>query len=222
VLPFTTALAALPAEQFVRDVLIDRVRMRSVLIGHDHGFGRNRGGNVAMLRAMSASAGFTVEVIDPVGNDHGHPFSSTAIRRAVAGGDLTRAAQSLGRPYSVNGKVEPGAGRGRSLGYRTINLGALPPRKLLPPEGVYAVRVQTPAGPFGGMMNLGSRPTFDDTRFAIEAHLFDATADLYGARVRMEFLQRMRETRRFETPDALRAQLARDEVSARAILAAAV
>lgn len=220
VLPFTAALAALTATEFVERILIGRVHMREVLIGHDHGFGRNRGGNVEMLRAMGPASGFGVRVIEPVGNDAGHPFSSTAIRRAVAGGDLQRAAQALGRPYSVGGRVEAGAGRGRELGFRTVNLTPPPPRKLLPPQGVYAVRVQTPRGQFGGMMNLGPRPTFDDPVPRIEAHLFDADVDLYGSSVRMEFLARLRETRRFSSPAALSAQLRADETDARRVLAA--
>lgn len=218
VLPFTRQLASYTAEQFVEHVLIGRVRMRSLLIGHDHEFGRNRGGNVDMLKALAGNGRFDLEVIEPVGIDERHPFSSTAIRRAIAGGDLSRAAQALGRPYSICGTVEKGAGRGLSLGYRTINLAPLPARKLLPPEGVYAVHVQTPQGAFGGMVNLGPRPTFNDPTPKLEAHLFDANVALYGAHVRIELIRRLRETRRFESPAALTAQLARDEATARAAL----
>jgi len=219
VLPFNQALAALTAEQFVDEVLIGRVRMRELMIGHDHGFGRNRGGNVNVLRTLAASRGFALDVIEPVGNDRGHAFSSTAIRRAVAGGDLNRAAQALGRPYSVDGRVQAGAGRGKELGYRTINLAPPSPRKLLPPEGVYAVRAQTPRGMFGAMMNLGPRPTFSESATVIEAHLFDAEGDFYGDRVRIEFIERLRETRRFASPASLSEQLRRDEEQARRVLA---
>lgn len=215
VLPFTSTLASYSAEQFVRLVLIDRIGMRELLIGHDHGFGRGRGGNVDMLRVLAAREGFRVDVIAPVGPGDGHAVSSTAIRRAVAGGDLARAAEGLGRPYAIGGVVRAGDGRGRSLGFRTINLGPPAPRKLLPPEGVYAVRVQTPAGAFGGMMNLGGRPTFGDQAVQIEVHLFDADLDLYGARVRIDLLSRLREVRRFADAEALRAQLLADERAAR-------
>jgi riboflavin kinase/FMN adenylyltransferase len=214
VLPFTIELSMYTAEDFVRHVLISRVRMKELLIGHDHGFGRNRGGNAEMLRTLSGQWGFGLDVIEPVGTDDRHPYSSTAIRRAIAGGDLHRAELALGRRYSISGTVEPGAGRGRALGYRTINL-ALPPRKLLPPGGVYSVRAESPRGSFGGMMNLGPRPTFNDSRVQLEAHLFDADVDLYGASVRLELVARLRETRRFESPAALSAQLAIDEVAAR-------
>lgn len=218
VLPFTHELSTYTAEQFVNNILIDRVRMRELMIGHDHGFGKNRGGNVDMLRKLARERGFVLDVIEPVGTDDRHPYSSTAIRRAIAGGDLQRAEQALGRPYSISGDVERGAGRGRSLGFRTINLSSLAPRKLLPPGGVYAVRVESPLGRFGGMMNLGPRPTFNETAVKLEAHLFDADVDLYGARVRVELIARLRETRRFDSPEALVAQLGMDEVAARKAL----
>jgi riboflavin kinase/FMN adenylyltransferase len=221
VLPFTPELATYSAERFVDEVLIGRVRMRELMIGHDHGFGRDRLGNADLLRALAAVRGFGLDIIEAVGGDELHPYSSTAIRRAVAGGDLRRAARALGREYSIAGMVERGSGRGRSLGYRTINLAPISPRKLLPPGGVYAVRVQTPSGTFGAMMNLGPRPTFGDPTAQLEAHLFDADIDLYGARVRVELLRRLRETRRFDSASALAAQLARDETDARAALAVA-
>jgi len=145
--------------------------------------------------------------------------SSTLIRRAVAGGDLHHAARALGRPYSVQSRVGRGEQRGRSLGFPTINLESPPPRKLLPPDGVYAVKAQTPVGEFGGMMNLGPRPTFGDLARSLEVHLFDADIDLYGACVRVDFVERLRETRAFAGRDELVAQLRRDGVRARAILA---
>ncbi|HKS07504.1 MAG TPA: bifunctional riboflavin kinase/FAD synthetase [Gemmatimonadaceae bacterium] len=218
VLPFTAMLATYSAEQFVKAVLIDRVRMRELLIGHDHGLGRNRAGNVDVLRELARPYGFSLDVIDPVGLDDRHPFSSSVIRRAVAGGDLTRAAKGLGRDYSISGVVERGAGRGRTLGFRTLNLAPVSSRKLLPPEGVYAVRVATPKGAFGGMMNLGPRPTFNDPIPKVEAHLFDVDIDLYDAGVRVELVERLRETRKFESKEALMAQLERDERNARSVL----
>lgn len=215
VLPFTHDLAAYSAEQFVEEVLIKRVRMRELLIGHDHGFGKNRGGNVDVLQRLASRHGFGMEILEPVGADPRHPYSSSAIRRAIAGGDLASARAALGRDYSVSGVVAPGAGRGRSLGFRTINLAPVSPRKLLPPEGVYAVRVHTPSGAFGGMMNLGPRPTFNDPAPSLEAHLFDADVELYGKHVRIELVVRLRETRRFSSPAALAAQLRRDDIAAR-------
>jgi len=218
VVPFTPTLSHYTAEQFVEVVLLERFRMRELLSGYDNGFGRGREGDVETLRAIGVRRGFRVEVVPPMSGDDGRPISSTSIRRAVAGGDLRSAAAGLGRPYSVSGVVSRGHQRGRTIGYPTINLPLPSPRKLLPPEGVYAVRVQTPAGPYGGMMNLGSRPTFGETEVTLEAHLFDANADWYGAHVRIEFIARLRDTQKFDGIDSLKAQLRRDEEHARRVL----
>lgn len=219
VLPFTRTLAAYEAEHFVDLVLRDRLGVRELLIGHDHGFGRARSGDADVLQALGRVRDFAVDVVEAVAGSDGRPISSTTIRRAVAGGDLERAAMGLGRPYSIGGTVRHGDARGRTMGFPTLNLGTPSPRKLLPPEGVYAVRVQTPQGAVGGMMNLGPRPTFDDPVAALEVHCFDLNAELYGARVRVDVLQRLRETRRFDGPEALKAQLKADETAARALLA---
>jgi riboflavin kinase/FMN adenylyltransferase len=218
VLPFTPALARLDAEEFVRHLLLGRYRMRELLIGYDHHFGRGREGNAEMVRRLGEALGFGVEVVRPVQVDGARPVSSTLVRRAVAAGDLAAAGSALGRPYAVAGTVVSGEGRGRSLGYRTLNLSPPSPRKLLPPAGVYAVRVQTPAGTFGGMANLGPRPTFGDERPGLEAHLFDAEGDWYGARVRVDFLARLRDVQRFPDAAALVAQLRADEAAARRAL----
>ncbi|MDQ6718202.1 MAG: bifunctional riboflavin kinase/FAD synthetase [Gemmatimonadota bacterium] len=218
VVPFTAALSGFSAEEFVARVLRRCFRMKELLIGYDHGFGRQRAGNADVLEALGKTEGFRVEVIPPVASRGGQSISSTSIRRAVAGGDLERAAESLGRPYSVSGRVVHGNERGRTIGFPTLNLGAPPPRKLLPPEGVYAVRAQTPRGQFGGMMNLGPRPTFGDAATSLEAHLFGETGDLYGKAVRLDFIARLRETRKFPSVEALRAQLELDERAARRAL----
>jgi riboflavin kinase/FMN adenylyltransferase len=218
VVPFTAELAAYSAEDFVELVLRRCFRLRELLIGYDHGFGKQRAGNVNVLRTLGERDGFRVEVVDPVATPDGHSVSSTSIRRAIAGGDLDRAREALGRLYSVSGRVIQGAQRGRRIGFPTLNLGPPPARKLLPPEGVYAVRVQTPAGPAGGMMNLGPRPTFGDSTTSLEAHLFDTTGDFYGAHVRIDFVKRLRETRKFASASQLAKQLAHDERDARSAL----
>lgn len=218
VLPFTPALASYTAEQFVDLVLRRRYRLRELLIGYDHHFGRGRAGSADVLRELGAARGFGVEVVRPVSVDDEAAVSSTRIRRAVAAGQLDASASGLGRPYSVSGRVVAGAGRGRALGYRTLNLAPVDPRKLLPPEGVYAVRVQTPGGAHNGMLNLGPRPTFGEAGVGIEAHLFDASGDFYGAWVRVDFIARLRDTRRFEDAAALRLQLEQDERDARRAL----
>ena len=218
VLPFTRDLAQYDAERFVDEVLLARFRMRELVVGHDHGMGRGRLGDAGVLAALGASRGFHVEVMEAVQGKDGRPISSSSIRRSVAGGDLARAADGLGRPYSAAGTVVPGAGRGRTLGFNTLNLGAPPPRKLFPPEGVYAVRAHTARGTYGGMLNLGPRPTFGESATTLEAHLFDAHGDFYGERVRVEFIARLRDVRKFPGGEALVAQLRRDEEMARIVI----
>lgn len=218
ILPFTPNLQRYTAVEFVDEILRRRFFARHVVIGHDHGFGRGREGDVDVMRALGRERGIGVEVVDAVAVSDGRVVSSTLIRRAVALGDLAQAAAALGRLYSVSGRVRRGDARGRSLGYPTLNIVSPSPRKLLPPEGVYAVRAQTPAGSFGGMMNLGPRPTFGDIARSLEVHLFDADVELYDAYVRVEFVRRLRDTRAFAGPSELVAQLARDADQARRAL----
>lgn len=219
VLGFDAAMAALEPEQFVEQVLLDAAGMRELVIGHDHRFGRGRRGNVALLEQMGRSHGFSVDVV-PVVSAGEDVVSSTAIRRAVAGGDLDTAARMLGRRYAVSALVEQGERRGRTIGFPTLNLG-IPEDKLMPPDGVWAVRVETPAGQFGGMMNQGHRPTFDDGRRLLEVHLFDFSGDLYARQVRIEWVAPLRPIRRFAGLAALQQQLEQDGKRARAALAAA-
>jgi len=150
----------------------------------------------------------------------GHPVSSTLVRRAVAGGDLALAARLLGRPYFATGEVVHGDARGASIGFPTANLAGVPDRKLLPPDGVYAVRVEWRGGRADGMMNQGGRPTFRQAGRALEVHLLDYAGDLYGEWLKVQWVARLRDVRRFPSAAALRAQLERDRSSARAALAA--
>jgi riboflavin kinase / FMN adenylyltransferase len=219
VLRFDRAMAARSPAEFVDQVLRERCDMRELVIGHDHGFGRGRAGDVQTLQEMGQARGFSVDVVSPVTID-GDPVSSTAIRRAVAGGDLAAAARQLGRRYSVSGTVQHGEQRGRTVGFPTLNLD-VPPRKLLPPDGVYSAIVETPLGRFGAMMNQGHRPTFDDGRRLLEVHLFGFAGDLYDQWVRVEWLAHLREIRRFNGVAALRQQLEDDRLRAMATLAAA-
>ncbi len=217
---FDRHLAGLTPEEFVRDVLLERCSLRELVIGHDHGFGRGRSGDVETLRQLGASHGFAVDVVPPV-DFGGQHVSSSRIRRAVAGGDLTTAGAMLGRRYGVVGRVGEGERRGRLLGVPTINLSELPPRKLLPPDGVYAVRVEWRGGSAGGMMNQGPRPTFQDGRRILEAHIFDFDGNLYGEWVRIEWIERLRDIQRFGSVDQLKQQLEQDRIGAVAALAAA-
>ena len=213
---FTRELAQYAPEAFVR-LLYDRFHMRELVIGHDHGFGRGRAGDVALLRRLGVDLGFDVDVVEEVDVD-GRPVSSTLVRRAVAGGDLTTAAHQLGRPYSFVGRVVPGSRRGRSLGYPTINLALPDRRKLLPPDGVYAVVAEWSGGRAGGMLHQGPRPTFADAERSIEVHLFDVDANLYDEAVKISWIARMRDVREFGSAAALKQQLDKDFAAAEAAL----
>jgi riboflavin kinase / FMN adenylyltransferase len=210
VIPFTAEFARLTAEEFITSVLVQRYQMREFISGYDHGLGRGRHADGTRLSALGAQLGFRVEIIRPTLDDAGTPYSSSSVRTSLSHGDLDRARAALGRPYWFRGHVVPGAQRGRDLGYPTLNIEVPSPRKLLPPEGVYAVRAQTSRGEFGGMMNLGARPTFGEFNRTVEVHLFGATGDWYGEAVSVEFIRRLRDTTRFESVDALIAQLAQD------------
>ncbi len=218
--PFTEELRSFPPERFVRDVLEQRFEVAELVIGHDHGFGRGRAGDVALLQTIGAEDGFAVDVVPAVQLDDGRPISSSLIRRAVAGGDLETAARALGGLYAMRGTVERGAGRGRTIGIPTLNVAPPSPRKLLPPDGVYAVAVSWQGARHGAMANLGPRPTFDDHRRALEAHLFGFAGELYGETVTVEFVRRLRDVVRFETVDDLKTQLANDREAALVALSA--
>lgn len=215
VVPFDAALASLEAHEFVDQVLMARFGMRELFVGHDHGFGRGRSGDAATLERLGRERGFVVHIVPPVLDRHGQPVSSSAIRRAIARGDLAAAADGLAHPFAVSGVVLHGAGRGAGLGYRTLNLPAPPADAALPPDGVYAVQVIGEAGRLGGMANLGARPTFGDERRTIEVHVFDASGDWYGQSVDVAFVARIRDVKRFTGADALVTQLKQDEQVAR-------
>ena len=226
VLPFTPAVAQLDAEAFVRR-LCDEYAMRELVMGYDHGFGRGRAGDVEVVKRLGETQRFGVTVVDAV-RDNGQPISSTLIRAAVAHGDLDAAARWLGRSYGITGRVVRGAGRGRTIGVPTLNLEPADPRKLLPPDGVYAARVRilesgsgilTPGSRIlGGMMNQGPRPTFGEQARALEVHLFDFSGELYGETVVVEWVRRLRAVQAFPSREALVAQLERDRQAALATL----
>jgi len=220
VVPFTPELAGYTPEEFVGRVLLSGLRMRELLIGHDHGFGRGRAGDVESLRMIGRRRGFPVDVVDAVVGTDGAPISSTGIRRALAHGDLARASDGLGRRYSFTGRVISGEKRGRMLGFPTLNLELASRRKLLPPHGVYAVQIESHHGTYGGMMNLGPRPTFGEETVSLEVHLFDAMGDWYGEAVRAQFVARLRDTMKFAGAAELVAQLERDAQHARSALTA--
>ena len=218
VLPFTPALARLSADEFVESVLVRRYHMRTLVAGYDHGLGRGRQGDVTALTALGERLRFEVEVVPPTLDGEGEPISSSGVRLACEQGRLDLVALALGRAYSFDGTVVRGDQRGRELGYPTLNIALPSPRKLLPPDGVYAVRIESSRGAFGGMMNLGGRPTFGAHERTLEVHLFDVAGDWYGVNLSVSFVRRLRDTVRFSSVEALVEQLARDAEQARVAL----
>lgn len=217
VLEFTPELAAMEPEAFVKDVLLERLRAREVVVGFNHTFGRGARGDARLLQALGERLGFRVQVVEPLVVD-GVPVSSTEIRAALKSGEVERAARYLGRPYTVVGDVVEGARRGRTLGFPTANL--RPDLPLLLPPGVYACFAQAGGQPNPAVVNVGVRPTFGERVLVVEAHLLDFTGSLYGRRMALAFVGRLREERQFAGVEALREQIARDVEAARGVFAA--
>lgn len=220
VIPFTKTFAQLSPQAYVDEILLQRVGLKEIVIGYDHRFGKNREGDRELLERMGSAHGFSVDVIPPQEVDH-DVVSSSKIRALLADeGDVHRAAEMLGRPYALHGTVQEGEKRGRKLGYPTANIGVSDPDKLIPRIGVYATRVQVgdTAPVYGGMMNIGRRPTFDEMDVTVEVHLLGFEGSIYGEMLHVEFLQRLRDEQKFDSVDALVAQLSRDEKHCRSVL----
>ncbi|MGH7393859.1 MAG: bifunctional riboflavin kinase/FAD synthetase [Candidatus Rokuibacteriota bacterium] len=217
VLKFTPELAAMEPEAFVTGVLLGRLRACEVVVGFNHTFGRGARGDARLLRELGERLGFATHVVEPLVVD-GVPVSSSEIRGALGRGEVERAARYLGRPYSVAGEVVEGAGRGRTLGFPTANV--RPERPVLVPPGVYACHAQGDDDAHSAVVNIGVRPTFGEHELVIEAHLLDFTGSLYGRRVRLEFVARLREEQKFQGAEALREQIVRDIAAARGLLVA--
>jgi riboflavin kinase/FMN adenylyltransferase len=215
VIPFTPQVAALSPADFMRR-LTRGMQLRRLVVGYDFAFGRARRGDHAFLRQMGAREGFTVDVIS-VQERGGAPISSSRIRRLLLLGQVRAAAQLLGRDYFLRSAVEHGAERGKMLGFPTANL-KITPNKLLPANGVYAVRVELEGGGHQGALNLGFRPTFGGNTLTVEVFLLDYQGDLYGRLLTVFFVQRLRGERRFASITALQQQITRDVETARRVL----
>jgi len=210
------------AEDFAHEVLVDRLRARAVVVGEDFHFGHRRRGNVALLRELGERHGFTVEGLGLLANPTGvaEPVSSTAIRRALAGGDVAAASSMLGRPYELRGTVVRGDQRGRLLGFPTANV-PVSTSMAIPADAVYAGWYLRPDGTeHPAAINLGRRPTFYEHAEAslLEAHLLDFQGDLYDEPARVRFAELLRSEMRFESVEALVAQLTLDVTNARGVL----
>jgi riboflavin kinase/FMN adenylyltransferase len=216
VLPFANGVRGMTAGEFATTVLAGAFRARLVMVGEDFKFGKDRGGDADLLASLGAEHGFEVQIIPLVGDEQ--PISSTRIRALIAAGDVAGAAQMLGRPLELRGRVVRGAGRGSRIGIPTANLEVAAGRAI-PGRGVYAVRV----GPRGavvadGVLNIGVRPTFGSSDQVIEVHVIDGGDDLYGEVLRVHLYGRIRPERQFSGPDELVAQIQTDIAAARRIL----
>ncbi|HLL32131.1 MAG TPA: bifunctional riboflavin kinase/FAD synthetase [Allosphingosinicella sp.] len=215
---FGAALAATPADEFISNNLLDLIGAAGVVTGEDFTFGRGRGGNVAVLAAAGARLGFSVDSVGPVSDLEG-PISSSRIRRALQEGDCETAARLLTRPFAIEGVVEHGDKRGRTIGYPTANI-ALGPY-LRPRFGIYAVHGRLADGRvLDGAANLGIRPTFEPPRELLEPYFFGFDGDLYGRTIEVELISFLRPEAKYDSLDALKAQMAADCDEARRRLAA--
>jgi riboflavin kinase/FMN adenylyltransferase len=216
-LTFTEALSRYEPRRFVEEILVGRLGVEELVIGYDHGFGRDREGSPDTLERIGRELGFAVDVVSPVSAD-GAAVSSSRIRRLVGEGDMVTARACLGRSYSLRGIVVRGDGRGRGLGFPTANLRVGGGEKLIPPQGIYAVRGVLRSGTYAGALHLGPRPTFKGSPPSIELHLIDFEGDIYGEEVRVDFVEQLRGVEPFTTVEALVEQIRLDVARARQVV----
>ena len=209
VLDFNEELKNTPAATFVRDILVDKIGIKKLIVGYDHALGKDRSGDISQLRTLGAQLGFEVEVVGPVLVDD-EPVSSSRIRRALQENRFGEAIRLLGHEYAIYGTVERGIGLGKKLGYPTANV-AYSERKLLPAEGVYACWAQLGREEFNGMMFIGRNHFNPEDRVSVEANLFDFDRDIYGKELVVYPTHRIRENRKYDSKEALVAQIAKDK-----------
>lgn len=219
VYPFTHDFSQLTALEFVRDFLVKQLKVKKLVIGYDHQFGKNREGSLAYLKTVSKK--FDFEVIEiPAQEIDAVNVSSTKIRDAILKGDILLANEFLGSPYEFSGTVVKGNELGRTIGFPTANIELNSDLKLIPAKGVYAIKVSVNGLWFGGMLNIGFRPTISkENNQTIEVHIFDFTEDIYGEIVTVQFLSKWREELKFNGIEELKNQLVKDEKTIRSILA---
>lgn len=215
--PFTRDFSNLSADEYIQQILVEKIGIRKIIIGYDHRFGKNREGSVSDLNRLAPVCNFEVEVI-PEQDIQQVAVSSTKIRQAVLTGDVATAHEFLGHPFSLSGKVIKGDQIGRKMGYPTANLFIEEPYKLIPADGIYAVKVVIKSDTFGGMAYIGHRPTVNGMSRNIEVNIFDFNQEIYGEAIRMDFLQYIRGDQKFNNLEELQAQLGKDQEAALAIL----
>ncbi|SNR27260.1 riboflavin kinase / FMN adenylyltransferase [Maribacter sedimenticola] len=208
--PFTKDFSRLTATEFVRDILVNTLNTKRVIIGYDHRFGRNRTANITDLIAFGNALDFTVDEI-PAQEIDDVSVSSTKIRKALEEGDITTANNYLGYEYMLTGTISKGKGIGRQLGFPTANLTIAENYKLIPKNGAYTVKSTLMGKTVYGMMNIGYNPTVNGTSKSIEINFFDFNADLYDKKIQVDILARLRDEHKFESVDALKLQLAKDK-----------
>jgi riboflavin kinase/FMN adenylyltransferase len=218
VVPFTPEFAQLSAREYITDFLIEKFHPRCIVIGYDHHFGHDRAGNIDMLKEYKEQYGYDVFEISAQLIDEA-AVSSTKIRKALDTGDVAVARQMLGRDFGLRGTVISGAQLGRTIGFPTANIRPDHIEQIIPAKGVYAVNVLIDGTPYPAMMNIGNRPTVTkEIALHIEAHIFNFEKDIYHQSVEVQFVERMRDEQKFDSLDALKAQLQKDKVNAQAIL----
>ena len=227
--PFNLEIASIEPEVFIEKILLQEIGVSEVIIGYDHRFGKNRRGDYQLLQKYSEKKGYRVEVVDPV-NINGAPISATRIRKAISEGRFREVTELIGRPYFFSGTVVKGSMRGKDLGVPTANLQVSSPKKLLPPKGVYTVHVMMTeefrisnterriSNVYGGMMNIGTRPTFGEKDLTIEVHLFDFTGDLYGENLTVSVIEKIRDELTLSSAEELKEWMRKDEEIARKTL----
>ena len=216
--PFTMEFSRTTALDFVRRVLVNQINVHTLNIGYDHHFGRNREGNIELMKNLSEVYDFKVEETSALEVD-GIKISSTKIRKAIKEGRIKEANSFLSRTFSIEGRVETGKGLGKNLGYPTANLKIFAPYQLTPTDGVYAVMVKVNGGMHQGIMNIGTTPTVSDgENRTYEVHILDYEENLYGKVVEVFFVEKIRNEMKFDSVEALIDQIKKDEVKARNIL----
>lgn len=215
IIPFNMEFAAISAEEFVRDILLARLGMQRLVIGHDYAFGRNREGNVKLLRRLGNELSFVVEELAPI-TDGQVVYSSSLVRRMILAGDVADVVHFLGRNFSVAGRVVHGEKRGKLLGFPTANIAT--DKELIPADGVYAVKVRIAEVLYDGACNIGHNPTFQGGKRTVEVFIFDFAGELYGEEVRIYFFERLRGEEKFATVEELVTAIGRDVAQCRRIL----
>lgn len=214
---FTKEFSNLSARDFVKTVLVDTLQAKYIIIGYDHQFGKDRSANINDLKTFGKEFGFEVEEISAQDVED-VSVSSTKIRTALELGDIATANAYLGYPYFLTGKVVEGKGLGKQLGFPTANMHIVEDYKLIPKDGVYVVKGSVGTKYVFGMMNIGTNPTVDGIHKTIEVHFFDFDDDIYNEKIKIEFLERLRDEHKFESLELLQQQLKKDEVNAKKIL----